>query len=123
MEEKQYLLIKVFVLIFTLTLFSACNNEERAKIKISNLEYSKCKVIIEEQRVTGKKIIDSLYFSSKGKLTYKFNLKQPKFYNLRFNNSDEVFLLLHPTDVVSISGNEKELVIDGSDESKKLNYL
>ncbi len=123
MEKNTTVLNKLIAIIFLFGVFTACNNDETARIKINIPDYGNKKVVIEEQRVAGKKFVDSVYFSSKGKLAYKFNVKQPIFYNLRINGSKDLFLLLSPDEKVSITQEENVYKIEGSEESQKLNYL
>ena len=124
MEKKQFT-VKLKSLLFTglLFLIAACSNNETARLKIHVAEYNDKPILIEEQRVAGVKFIDSLHFSGKGKLSYKFELKQPNFYNLTIKNGDKIYLLLKPRDAITITTNEDGLVISGSEESRKLNEL
>jgi hypothetical protein len=123
MEKKQSFVVRVFLFLSFIAVISACNNKESARLKINMPEYSKQGVIIEETRVGGKKFIDSLNFSSKGKLSYKFELKQPVFYNLLIEDGDKLFLLVKPEDKLSITRSDTGIVIKGSDDSQKLTEL
>lgn len=125
MEKKRNylkLLRNVSFIAFTFV-FIACNSKEKAKIKISIPELSNATGFIEEQRVSGAKFLDSANFSSSGNYSYKVDLDQPTFYNLRVPKHKDIFLILHPGDKVSLSGSLKALEISGSDDSKKLNIL
>lgn len=127
MEKKQIFLGKVSIILCFVILFSACKNENEAvfKIKINGLEGQSA--IFQEQRVNGVKILDTLDFDSKGRLSYKVSLRQSSFYNLNIPSSSDLFFLVSPGDKVSITANSNNkisnLTIEGSTESEKLNIL
>jgi hypothetical protein len=122
MEEKQYFL-KTFLSVLLVTLFISCGNKETARLKMAVAEYGNERLIIEENRVTGPKFIDSLHFTSKGTVKYKFDLKQTNFYNLSVSGIQQIYLLLGPGDMVQIVEAESGIEILGSEESVKLNNL
>lgn len=101
----------------------ACNADEQAKLKVKLTDFANIKGVMNEQRITGEKFLDSVMFSSKGEASYKFELDQPNFYNLRCNNNKNIYLLLQPKDKVSISGTFDNMTIEGSEDTKKLMFL
>lgn len=126
MEKKQRTIrqaLKPISIAAITVFFIACNSQNQAKISLSFPESKGEKVTIEEQRVSGAKLLSKEEFSSKGHLKYKFELEQPTFYNLRFKEANSVYLILNPGDKVTISGTVETPVIKGSSDSEKLNVL
>jgi hypothetical protein len=123
MEKKRPVLVRFFIALTLIGVTTACGNKETARIRINIAELGNQKLEIEEQRVAGKKFIDSVYVSSQGKLTYKINVKQTGFFNLIFEEGDRIFLLLKPGEKVEITYSDTGVVIAGSNESQKLNNL
>lgn len=123
MEKKQITVVaKTFLLTAFIIVLSACN-KDATRLKIEAVSLKGQSVTIEEQRVNGKKTIDELELSSRGKLSYKFNLRQPRFYNLVFDEGEIVYLLLEPMSNVKVLMDESGLKIEGSEESAELNEL
>lgn len=126
MEKKQptiNFVLKSAALAIVTLFFISCNSKNQANISLSLSESENEKVTIEEQRVSGGKLLSKEELSSKGQLKYKFELEQPTFYNLRFKDANTIYLILNPGDKVSITGTVEKPVIEGSPDSEKLNIL
>ncbi len=125
MEKKQYVLRNLHrvILIFCITFIVSCSSKEKAKIRIENIDLKGQKAILEEQRVSGIRTLDSVNFSRRGVLKYTFEPKQPTFYTVRIPSGNDIFLLVYPGDKIKVTASSDSLVITGSPESIKLNTL
>lgn len=126
MEKKQYpigLVIKSVLLTTLLLSFFACSSKDQAKLTLNIEELKNDKMTVEEQRVSGTKVLNTEEINSRGKVNYKFELDQPTFYNLKFEKGKSIYLILHPEDKVKITGTNNDPVIEGSEESRLLNEL
>lgn len=127
MEKKQKFLSKTLIILFIVLLSGACKNENEAQLefKITGLEGQSA--IFQEQRVNTVKILDTVGFDSKGRLSYRVALRQPSFYNLVIPASSDLFFLVYPGDKIEVTANSDSeitnLTINGSPESEKLNML
>jgi hypothetical protein len=127
MEKKQNLMRRISFIVLVLFIVVSCSQKDKARIKVQLNGLSDKTAILQEQRVDGTKIIDTLKFSGSGRLRYSLELRQPGFYNFTIPGSSNIYLLLSPGDKLEISGSGKEkisnLKILGSPESEKLNVL
>ncbi len=127
MEKKQSLLIKIVPAFLFLLIVISCSNKDEVVFKLNIDGMGNQVAIFQEQRVNGAKILDSLEFNSKGKLTYKVQARQPTFYNIELPVSSDLFFLANPGDKITVSassmGEITNLKIEGSDESILLNEL
>lgn len=127
MEKKQSFLKKATVFFLLTILFISCGKKEKALLKVQIRGLAKEQAVIEEQRISGVKILDTLVFNSNGKFRYKLHPHQPTFYNLHIPHSSDIFFIISPGDKVSVKGRNEgkiaNLEIQGSDESVKLNNL
>ncbi len=117
-KKYQYWL---FAIIFIS--LSACNKKDSVKVKLELPDYAGKKIEVSEQRVGGKKFMDSLSFKENGKLSYSFDLKQPGFYNLDIVDEKKIFLLPEPGEKIEIKQDKSGLIISGSPGTEKLNLL
>jgi hypothetical protein len=127
MEKKQIILRKLAVVLLVSILFYACHSNNEAVFKVNIKGFGGQSAIFQEQRVAGVRILDTVAFNSRGKLTYRASLRQPMFYNLNIPNSSDIFFLVFPGDKIYVTatndGKIEDLNIKGSEESVKLNYL
>ncbi len=126
MEKQRYPLgfYSKSILITSLLLsFVACTSKDQANLSLNIKELKKDKMTVEEQRVSGAKLLSTEEINSRGKINYSFNLEQPTFYNLHFTKGKDIYLILHPQDKIKITGSSKNPQIEGSPESEKLNEL
>lgn len=127
METKKHVLIRLIGLLTILLTAFSCSNKETAKVSVQINGLENNPAIIQEQRVNGIKILDTVFFNSKGKLKYTFEVKQPTFYNVIIPSGSDIFLLLYPDDNIKITGESdgriSNLHIQGSEESAKLSLL
>ncbi len=127
MEKKQITLRKITIALLVSILFYACHNNNEAVFKVNIEGLDGQSAIFQEQRVAGVRILDTVTFNSKGKLTYKVPIRQPMFYNLNIPGSSDIFFMVFPGDKIHVTatsdGKIKDLNIKGSEESVKLNYL
>ncbi|QQS52418.1 MAG: redoxin domain-containing protein [Bacteroidota bacterium] len=119
MEKKQFIL-KSFLALTLVFVFSSCKHEEKAQVKFIVREFADKQLIIEEQRVAGAKTLDSARFSFKGKLSYTLYTKQAAFYTFSVEQEEKIYLLLHPGEKVRIGKENGKLILTGSEDSKKL---
>lgn len=123
MEKQRFtLIIRTSIVLLAIAFTTACN-KNNTRIKVEAPELKGQNVTIEEQRVDGKKEIEQVTLSTKGKLSYKMDLKQPKFYNLVFEEDIKLFLLVNPEDEIQVLLNDNGFEIKGSQESENLNLL
>ena len=128
MEKKQYVLRSWYsiVLVISLFLVISCTSKNTARIKIKESGLKQQIAYIEEQRVTGAKVLDSLYFSGRGVLKYEFKLRQPTFYTIRVPSGKNIYLLVFPGDRIKVTTEENKpdhLIMEGSSQSQKLTEL
>ncbi len=121
--EIRFKKYQYWLFAFIFIALSACSKKDSAKIRIELPNYSGKKIEISEQRVGGKKFIDSLYLKENGRLTYNLDLKQTGFYNLDIIDEKVIFLLPKPGEKIEIKKEASGIKIDGSPDSEKLNYL
>lgn len=127
MEKKQSLLIKTAPAFLILLFFIGCSNKDEVVFKLNIGGLGNQVAIFQEQRVNGAKMLDTLEFNSKGKITYKAQPRQPTFYNVKIPVSSDLFFLAYPGDRINVTasslGEITDLQIEGSDESVLLNEL
>jgi hypothetical protein len=127
MEQKQNVLRFAATALFVAAISVSCTQKDSAKIQVQLKGMDNELIVLQEQRVSGTKIIDSIKLSGSGKFNYRFKLKQPGFYNISLPDKSTIFLLLSPGNKVSVTANYVDkitkLKINGSPESEKLNFL
>lgn len=127
MEKKQVNFVRVFGLFLIISLVYACVGKDEAKLRVTIKGLEKKQAVVQEQRINGIKILDTLEFNSHGRLKYQFELRQPTFYNLVIPEGTDLFFLIFPQDKIQVTANSEgeieNLKIEGSEESMKLNIL
>ncbi|MBN2484657.1 MAG: TlpA family protein disulfide reductase [Bacteroidales bacterium] len=118
---------KLILLLLPGVILVSCSKKDQAKIRLDIPALEGKAFVVEEQRVDGVKIIDSLLLSPKGKINFSLDLRQPGFYNLNVQGGQDIYFLLFPGDRIKVKQQAADgsptLVFEGSPESTKLNYL
>lgn len=107
----------------------ACTNKTNVKITGDIKESAGQKVYLEQVNVDGPIPIDSTQTDKKGRFTFKTNIQQPTFYNVKVGPKEFITFIASPEEEIELSGTLKGLSqnywVDGSENSlwvKLLNF-
>lgn len=123
------MITKLFNLLLFITLFTACDNDNRVQISGTIENSDKQMVYLEQINVDKVIVLDSTKTSRKGTFQFKTETTYPTFYNLRFQNGSIVTVIGAPQEEIVISGKQPGLAnnywVEGSESSlwiKVLNF-
>jgi len=116
-----------FSLLALLTII-ACNNDEKATIKGTIENYDADKIsYLEEIRVSGTRVIDSVSIRSNGKFRHNLNLKSTGIYQLRPGRDYSLAFIISPGEKVQLQADASDFYrtksISGSPVSERVNVL
>lgn len=121
------LIIASFLFIMLLSNTGCSGKKQQASISVSLENANRTMSYLIELGYVKEKIIDSARFNRRGKIGYHLNLKNPGYYQIRFENDQLLTLILSPGEKVIITGDYKDLYgskkIEGSENSIRVNYI
>ena len=116
------------ILVSLLILISSCSKTDRIVIsgELANT-LSGDMSYLEELRVTGSRLIDSVKLTRNGKFKYSLKTDKIMFYELSFTNSEAMTLICFPGEKVEITADYEEFSktknISGSPATQQVNML
>jgi len=118
--------MKKIIFLFCILGLVACNKD---KVKISGriLNADKQVLHLDEVNVYDSKRVDSLVLKSNGKFSFKYDLREPGFYQLRLTKDQLIVLFPEPGEHIKIKADLKDLnsslSIEGSPNSEQVTVL
>jgi hypothetical protein len=116
----------LFLLVFLTALFG-CKNQSNVSVTGTIAAPEKEFIKVWKVDINVAKLIDSARVKENGTFKIKFSTSEPEFFQLGYNQSDFITLLVFPGDKISLAFDNSQLQnsykVDGSPESDKIRIL